>query len=39
MLHPTKKVMIEYKTFLVKITLDNPTNQEAKMNSEHLCDL
>jgi hypothetical protein len=39
MLSHAKKMMVENKTFMVQITLDNPTNQEAKNNYEHLCDL
>jgi len=39
MLSHAKKVMVENKTFMVQITLDDPTNQEAKNNYEHLCDL
>jgi len=39
MLSPTKRVMVEYKTLLMKITLDNPTNQQAMLNYEHLCDI
>ncbi len=39
MLSPAKRLMAEYKTFLVKMVLDNPTNQQAKQNYEHLCDL
>jgi len=32
MLNPAKKSMVEYKTFLVKMTLDNPINQQAMLN-------
>jgi len=39
MLNPTKRVMAEYKTLLVKMTLDNPTNQQAMLNYEHFCDI
>jgi len=39
MLNLTKRLMVEYRTLLVKMTLDNPTNQQAKQNYEHLCDL
>jgi hypothetical protein len=31
--------MAKYKTLLVKISLDNPTNQQAMLNYEHLCDI
>jgi hypothetical protein len=30
--------MVEYKTLLVKIILDYPTKQQAKLNYENLCD-
>ncbi len=39
MLSPTKRMIIEYQTLLVRIVLDNPTNQQAKMNYGHLHDL
>jgi hypothetical protein len=39
MLSPTKKMMAQYKTLLVKMALDNTTNQQAKLNYEKLCDL
>jgi hypothetical protein len=39
MLSPTKRIMVEYTTFLVNMTLDNLTNQQAMLNYEHLCDL
>jgi hypothetical protein len=39
MLNLAKKVMAKYKTFMVKMALDSLTNQEAKHNYEHLCDL
>lgn len=32
MLNLAKKSMVEYKTFLVKMTLDNPINQQAMLN-------
>ncbi len=38
MLSLAKKVMAKYKTLLVKVALDSPTNQQAKMNYENLCD-
>jgi hypothetical protein len=31
--------MVEYKTLLVKMALDNITNQQVMLNYEHLCDL
>jgi uncharacterized protein YlaN (UPF0358 family) len=39
MLNPTKRLMVKYKTHLVKMMLDNLTIQQAKQNYEHLCDL
>jgi hypothetical protein len=39
MLSPTKIVMAKYRTLLVKMALDNPTNQQVKLNHENLCDL
>jgi hypothetical protein len=39
MLNPIKRLMVEYRTFLVKMTLNSPTNQQVNMNYEHLCDL
>jgi len=39
MLSHAKKVMVEYRTLLVKMSLDNPTNQQAKLNYERFCDL
>jgi hypothetical protein len=39
MLSPTKKMMAEYMIMLVKMALDNPTDQQAKLNYENLCDL
>jgi hypothetical protein len=39
MLSPAKRVMAEYKILLVKMTLDNPTNQQGMLNYEHLCDI
>ncbi len=38
MLSLAKKVMVECRTLLVKMTLDNPTNQQAELNYEKLCD-
>jgi hypothetical protein len=31
-------LMVEYKTLLVKIILDYPSKQQAKLNYENLCD-
>jgi hypothetical protein len=39
MLNLVKRVMVEYKTLFVKMTLDNPKNQQAMLNYEHLCDI
>jgi hypothetical protein len=39
MLNPTKRLMEKYKTLLVKMVLDSLTNQQAKQNYEHLCEL
>jgi hypothetical protein len=39
MLNLNKKLMEKYKIFSMKMTIDNPTNQQANMNYEHLCDL
>jgi hypothetical protein len=39
MLNLTKRIMVEYTTFLVNMALDNLTYQQAMLNYEHLCDL
>jgi hypothetical protein len=39
MLSPTKWVMVEYKTLLMKMTLDMGANFQAITNFEHLVDL
>jgi hypothetical protein len=39
MLSPGKRVMAKYKTLLMKMTLNNLTNQQAMLNYEHLCDI
>ncbi len=39
MLSPTKHVMVEYKTLLMKMALDNPNNEKAKANFDLLCDV
>jgi hypothetical protein len=38
MLNLAKKVTAKYRTLLVKMALDSPTNQQAKLNYENLCD-
>ncbi len=32
MLNLAKKLMVEYKTFLVKMAMDNPINQQVMLN-------
>jgi hypothetical protein len=32
------RMMAKYKTLLVKMILDCPTNQQARLNYENLCD-
>jgi hypothetical protein len=39
MLSLAKKIMTKYKMFLMKMALDNPTNNQVMLNYEHLCDL
>jgi hypothetical protein len=39
MLSHVKRLMVEYIMLLVKMVLDNLTNQQEKMNYEHLRDL
>jgi hypothetical protein len=39
MLNPAKIMMAKYRTMLVKMALDSPTNQQIKLNYENLCDL
>jgi hypothetical protein len=39
MLSPAKKVLVEYKTLLVKMAMDSFTNHQTKFNYEHLCAL
>ncbi len=39
MLSLAKRLIAEYRIILVKMALDNPINQQAKHNYEHLCDL
>jgi hypothetical protein len=31
MLSPTKRVMVEYKTLLMKMAINNPSNEKAKV--------
>jgi len=37
MLNLAKKVMVEYKTLLVKMAMDQITNQQAKFNYMNIC--
>ncbi len=39
MLSPTKIIMAKYKTLLMKMALDIPTNQQVMLNYEHLCNI
>ncbi len=39
MLSFAKIVMAKYKTLLMKMALDSPTNRQIKLNYENLCDL
>ncbi len=39
MLSLAKRLKAKYKTFSVKMVLDNHTNQQVKQNYEQLCDL
>jgi len=39
MLSLAKRLKAKYKTFSVKMVLDNRTNQQVKQNYEQLCDL
>jgi hypothetical protein len=34
-----KRIMAKFITLLLKMTMDNSTNQQAKLNFKHLCDL
>jgi hypothetical protein len=38
MLSPAKIIMAKYKTLLVKMALNSPTNQQAMLIYEHSCD-
>jgi hypothetical protein len=38
-LSPAKRVMAKFITLLLKMAMDNNTNQQAKLNFKHLCDL
>jgi hypothetical protein len=37
MLSPTWRVMAKYKTLLMKMAFDGPTNEKAKVNFDLLC--
>ncbi len=39
MLSPTWHVMLEYRTLLMKMALNVPTNKKAKANFDFLCDV
>ncbi len=39
MLSLAKRMMVEYKTLVVKMVMDQNTNQQSKFNYEHLCEL
>jgi hypothetical protein len=39
MLPPTQRVMEKYKTILMKMVFDGPTNEKAKANFDLLCDV
>jgi hypothetical protein len=39
MLSPTQKVLVEYKSLVVKMAMDCLINGEAMLNYDHLCDL
>ncbi len=39
MVSPARRLMVEYRTLLMKMALDNLKNQQANQNYEHLCDL
>ncbi len=39
MLSLAKHVMVEYKTLLMKMAIDNPSNEKAKANFDLLCDV
>jgi hypothetical protein len=39
MLSLAQHVMVEYRTLLMKMALDDPTNDKAKANFELLCDV
>jgi hypothetical protein len=34
-----KRIMAKFITLLLKMAMDNSTNQQAKLNFKHLCDL
>ncbi len=39
MLSPIKNVMVKYMTLLMKMDIDNPSNEKAKANFDLLCDV
>ncbi len=39
MFSPTKHVMAEYRTLLIKMAIDNLSNEKAKTNFDLLCDV
>ncbi len=39
MLSPVWRVMVEYKTLLMKMALEGPSNDKAKAKFEFLCDV
>jgi hypothetical protein len=39
MLSLVQRVMVEYKTLLMKMAFDGPTNDKAKANFESFCDM
>jgi hypothetical protein len=39
MLSPVWHVMVEFRTLLMKMALDGPTNDKAKANFELICDV
>jgi hypothetical protein len=39
MLSFARRVMAKYKTLLMKMVLDGPTNEKAKVNFDLLCDV
>jgi len=39
MFSPTKHVMAKYRTLLIKMAIDNLSNEKAKTNFDLLCDV